>query len=184
MNCTHFVGIDVSKSKLDYALIQGKQLVFQNVSTNDLDGIKAFVKLLKKQPGFTIEQTLFCMEHTGIYNQFLLHYLHTLNANVCLESSLQIKLSLGLQRGKNDRLDAVRIAQYANKNQEDLHLWKPKRDVVEQLRHFTTLRHQLLQAKKQLTVALKEQKQFNKKIARQLTDNCKRTMTALNKDQL
>jgi len=182
MNYTHVVGIDVSKAKLDYAVHEGKQLILQHESTNDLNGIKTFIKLLKKQPGFTMEQTLFCMEHTGIYNEFLLQYLQTLNANVCMESSLQIKLSLGLQRGKNDRLDAARIAQYAYKNQEDLRLWKPKRQVVNQLRHFTTLRHQLLQVKKQLTVALKEQIRFNKRIAKQLTDTCKRTLAALNKD--
>src|SRR2546423_12946722 len=168
MNYTHMVGIDVSKEKLDYAVLHGKQLLFQHQSSNDLQGIKAFVKLLKKQPGLSIGHTLFCMEHTGTYNQFLLQFLHTLKANVCLESSLQIKLSLGLQRGKNDRLDAVRIAQYAHKNQEELRLWQPQREVLEQLRHFTTLRYQLLQARKQLNVALKEQILFNKQIAKQL----------------
>ena len=30
-----------------------------------------------------------------------------------MESALQIKKSLGIQRGKNDRTDAKRIAQYA-----------------------------------------------------------------------
>jgi transposase len=179
---THMVGIDVSKEKLDYAVLQGKQILFQHQSSNDPQGIKAFIKLLTKQLGFSIEHTLFCMEHTGIYNQFVLQNLHTLKANVCLESSLQIKLSLGLQRGKNDRLDAVRIAQYAYKNREELRLWQPKREVVEQLHHFTTLRYQLLQARKQLNAALKEQMLFNKKLAKQLTQTCKRTMAALDKD--
>jgi transposase len=182
MNYTHFVGIDVSKSKLDYALYYGKQLILQHEGTNDLDGIKTFIKLLKKQPGLGLPQTIFCMEHTGIYNRYLLEYLHTLKANICLESSLQIKLSLGLQRGKNDRLDALRIAQYACKNHEELRLWQPRREVVEQLRHYTTLRYQLLQARRKLTVALKENMQFNKAMAKQLAAACKRTMTAMDKD--
>jgi transposase len=182
MNYTHFVGIDVSKSKLDYAVYHGKQLSFQYESGNNLEGIKSFLKLLKKQPGYLMEQTLFCMEHTGIYNQYLLHSLHTFKANVCLESSLQIKLSLGLQRGKNDRIDAVRIAQYAYKSREELRLWQPKREVIEQLRHFTTLRYQLIQAKKQLTVAVKENIPLNKKLQKQLTATCKTTMAALQKD--
>lgn len=182
MNYTHFVGIDVSKNQLDYAVYHGKQLILQHQGPNDLNGIKTFIKVLSKQPGFCITQTIFCMEHTGIYNQYLLERLHALKGNICLESSLQIKLSLGLQRGKNDRVDALRIAQYAYKNREELHLWQPQREVVEQLKHFTTLRYQLLQARKQLSVALKENMQFKKRIAKQLSGTCKRTMTALDKD--
>ncbi|SFF07122.1 hypothetical protein SAMN05216167_12714 [Spirosoma endophyticum] len=36
-------------------------------------------------------------------------------------------------RGKNDKVDAQRIALYANKNREAVHLWTPKREVIQKL---------------------------------------------------
>ena len=49
----------------------------------------------------------------------------------CLvEMPVNIIRSLGLQRGKNDRVDAHRIALYAYKNRDDVKLWKPQRDVI------------------------------------------------------
>ncbi|RAJ89867.1 transposase [Larkinella arboricola] len=53
------------------------------------------------------------MEHTGIYNTHLLDYLFQANLAIWLESSLQIKQAGGMQRGKNDSIDAQRIAEYA-----------------------------------------------------------------------
>lgn len=46
------------------------------------------------------------MEHTGIYNYPLLDYLSVKQIAVWLESALHIKHSCGLQRGKNDKIDA------------------------------------------------------------------------------
>jgi hypothetical protein len=33
-------------------------------------------------------------------------------------------------RGKNDKIDAIRIAEYAYKTREELRLWTPKREVT------------------------------------------------------
>ena len=58
-------------------------------------------------------QVLFCMEHTGIYGRAIHHFLQDHQQSLWLESSLQIKRSLGIQRGKNDKIDSFRIATYA-----------------------------------------------------------------------
>lgn len=42
---------------------------------------------------------------------------------------------MGNIRGKNDKIDAIRIAEYAYKGREELHLWEPKREVIQQLAH-------------------------------------------------
>ena len=42
------------------------------------------------------------MEHTGIYNNPLLNYLHQKQANVWLEQATQIKASMGVSREKKD----------------------------------------------------------------------------------
>jgi hypothetical protein len=36
-------------------------------------------------------------------------------------------------RGKNDKIDAQRIATYAYKNRDEVRLWVPKRDVIQKL---------------------------------------------------
>jgi transposase len=182
MDYTHFVGIDVSKNTLDFAVLAGKELVFHMQASNDLTGIRDFMKRLKSLPEFHLDATVFCMEHTGIYNQHLLHFLFGKKAKVCLEASVHIKLSSGLQRGKNDKIDALRIAQYACKNREELKLWQPKREVVEQLKHHTALRNRLLHAKTQLTVALKETASFDKQAAVQMNRLCKASVQTLKQD--
>ena len=127
MEFTYFIGCDVSKNELDFAVMQGKQFLFHKEIANNPKAIQAFVSELKKLSNFDLATAVFCMEHTGIYNTHLLVYLHKKKANSCLEPATQIKNSLGNIRGKNDKVDAIRIAEYAYKNREELRLWQPKR---------------------------------------------------------
>jgi len=183
MNYTHFVGIDVSKNTLDFTVLQGTNICFQTREENGMQGIRKFMKQLKAQPDFSLEQTVFCMEHTGIYNQHLLEFLSHLKAPVCLESSLHIKQSSGLQRGKNDTVDALRIAQYAYKNREELRLWQPPREVIQKLKHLVVLRSRLINVKKQLTTPLKESSTFiDKSLTRQIVALCKNSIASVEKD--
>lgn len=182
MNYHFFIGIDVSKSTLDFTLLADKEKRFQIQTSNDLAGIRQFWKHLKEQSGFTLNQAVFCMEHTGIYNQHLLNFLYSKKAAVCLESAVHIKRSAGLQRGKNDQVDAFRIAQYAYKNRETLRLWQPKRQVITQLKELCALRSRLLNAKKQLAVPVKETALFDQRLARQTEELFKATMDALTGD--
>ena len=179
----HFIGIDVSKNTLDFAVLKGNEILLQTREENGVQGIRRFIKQLKALSGFYLEQSVFCMEHTGIYNQYLLEFLCHLKAPVCLESSLQIQQSSGLQRGKNDKVDALRIAQYAYKNKEELRLWQPQREVVRKLKHLVALRSRLINVKNQLTVPLKELSAFSDKSqSKQTTSLCRSSIAALEKD--
>jgi transposase len=62
------------------------------------------------------------MEHTGLYTRQLVHYLLGRQVNVWLESSLHIKRSMGLVRGKSDAIDAQRIARFAHAHQNQSNL--------------------------------------------------------------
>jgi transposase len=182
MNYHFFIGIDVSKSTLDFTLLAGKEKLLQIQTSNDLNGVRLFWKQLKQQTDFTLDKAVFCMEHTGIYNQHLLSFLYGKKASVCLESAVHIKRSAGLQRGKNDQVDALRIAQYAHKNRETLRLWEPKRQVITQLKELAALRSRLLNAKKQLAVPVKEMALFGKQLAKQTAKLCKDTTDAIADD--
>ncbi len=116
MELNYFIGCDVSKNELDFSIQRGKQFVSHHEIKNEPQAIKTFVNELAKLPEFNLSKAIFCMEHTGIYNNHLLVYLHKKKANICLEAATQIKNSLGNVRGKNDKVDAMRIAEYAYKN--------------------------------------------------------------------
>ena len=49
----------------------------------------------------------------GIYNNHILSLLQTKKARIWVEHPIHIKESLGMIRGKNDKVDAQRIALYA-----------------------------------------------------------------------
>src|SRR4051812_40669529 len=68
MEIKHFVGVDVSKSTLDIAVVVDarKQLHYQ--IKNTAKDIKAFLPKLLHEIKATIADTVFCMEYTGIYN--------------------------------------------------------------------------------------------------------------------
>jgi transposase len=184
MNYTHYIGIDVSKNTLDFAVLQGKEIMFQLQVTNDVTGIKDFMKQLKAAVTlkFKLNEAVFCMEHTGIYNQHLLHFLFNKKANICLEASVHIKMASGLQRGKSDKIDALRIAQYAYKNREELKLWQPKRQAVQQLKYYAALRNRLINAKKLLSIALQETEPFDKQAASKMKALSKSSVNALGND--
>jgi transposase len=183
MEFEFFIGIDVSKNELDFSVQQGRQLLFHREILNDPQYISGFLKELSRLPGFALGKAVFCMEHTGIYSNHLLACLYKKKALVCLEAASQIRNSLGNIRGKNDKIDSIRIAEYAYKNREELRLWKPKRDAVQQLSLLSATRSRLIKAKKMLKTPLKEHTAFiEKKIAKQDAVLCDKTLKGIEAD--
>jgi len=183
MEFTYFIGTDVSKNELDFAVMNGKTLLFHKEIANTEEAISHFIKALIKLPQFDLGKAIFCMEHTGIYNNHLLVYLHKKKANIWLESALQIKRSSGNLRGKNDKVDAIRIADYAYTQRDKVRLWTPKREVIQQLANLAATRARLIEAKKILKTPLQEQDNFsNKKVVKQSTSVCNHTLKAIDAD--
>jgi transposase len=182
MEFEFFIGIDVSKNELDLSVQQGKCFLFHKEIGNEPDLIKALIKEISKLDGFCFGNAVFCMEHTGIYSGHLLSCLYQQQANICLESATQIKKSLGNLRGKNDKVDSMRIAAYAYKNRDELRLWTPRRDVVQQLAHLSSTRSRLIKAKKMLKTPLQEYGSFvKKKAAKQNSNVCCQALKGIEK---
>src|SRR5690606_558776 len=128
MEIKHYVGVDVSKNTLDFAVVQEGNVIGQYQCENSKKSIGQLVKQLRNLPGFAMTTSLFCMEYTGIYNNVLLDYLLSCKSLIWLESAVQIKQSQGITRGKSDVIDAVRIAEYAFVFKAKMRLWTPVRD--------------------------------------------------------
>ena len=189
MDIRYFVGIDIAKATLDWAVYDGKKMVLQTSTPNNIVGIKTALRWLKTLPDCNPLQAVFCMEYTGIYNAHLLDFLHKLHFPIWLESSLQIKKAGGLQRGKTDSIDAqpVRrcgIAEYAYRFHNQLRLWEPPRLIVQQLAMLSGTRQRLIQVYHQLADPLAEQQGFvNPILQKQLQQGCKASLAAIEKDR-
>ncbi len=184
MNFKNFIGIDISKGTFDLALIKDNNLLvlasddFPNTSS----GIVKLEEFLKNQ-GLKMEETLFCMEHTGIYCRLLSHYLTECKYYVWLEMPVKIIRSLGIQRGKNDKIDAKRIAEYACLKKDKAVLWEPPREVVLQINDLLTLRDRLVESRKSLKQPIKELMDTGFKDAAKLIESrCKITLNAIDKE--
>ncbi|WP_374580887.1 IS110 family transposase [Pseudoduganella sp.] len=106
------VGIDVSKHKLDVALLVDGKIRSKAVS-NSTAGYHELKAWLTKQK-ITLDDCLLCMESTGVYSEPVATGLHALGLTVSIVNPARIK-GFGqseLVRNKNDGIDAALIARY------------------------------------------------------------------------
>ena len=176
------VGIDVSKESIDVCMIE---MITQRNNwitlTNTSEGYSKLKRWMKQHGNDDHEHTLFCMEHMGIYTRNLVKYLMSRGGKVWLESSLHIKRSIGLARGKSDKIDAERIARFAMIHQREAKLIKLTHPTLERLQNLKQLRSRLLKSKMSQEFALKEMEHFDKKSASELRRLSKTALEGLNK---
>jgi transposase len=136
-----FIGIDVSKATLDIC-IHG--FMYSFIVEN---GPKGFVSLLEtacKVTNCNTEDFFFCFENTGKYSRMLSVFLHTHALRFAMEPALKIKKSLGMTRGKNDKVDAQRIALYAYEKRESLLPTVLPGAKIDQIKSLLSLREKLI----------------------------------------
>ena len=141
MKFEEVIGIDVSKLTLD-AFIHSHQIFTQVPNTK-----KGYSKLLTwatKSTGCSMDNVLFCFEHTGMYSYALACHMTEKQMNYIMVPGLEIKRSLGIQRGKNDRVDAMRIAQYAYRRREEVTTYQLPEKAINKIRQLLSLREKLV----------------------------------------
>ena len=110
MQITHFVGVDVSKNTLDISIVIDGQIKSHCQVPNTKRSIHSTISATMNKLQATMETTIFCLEHTGMYTMILLRWLNESRAKVWLESPARISAGAGIVRGKNDKVDSGRIA--------------------------------------------------------------------------
>lgn len=136
-----FVGIDVSKKTLDVSLYHCKD---HKVFANSPSGFKALLNWVIKLSQASEEELVLCLEHTGIYSLALCCFLQEHSITYHLVAGLEIKRSLGIRRGKNDKIDAEGIAKYAYLYREELSPTKLPAKSILKLRALLTYRSKLV----------------------------------------
>jgi transposase len=129
-----------------------------------------------------LKECLFCAEFTGIYSNYVQQVLAKYSLNLWMENPMQIKRTQGMVRGKSDKVDSLRIAQYARKHCDNVKLWMPDRTQVQMLKKLTSLRNRLLNTKKRLQQTFKEQEFLTRKEIEMLKDSCSESLNAIKND--
>lgn len=184
MKFTHILGIDISKDTIDLGLSQNKanSSITNNKFSNNLKGYKGLLAWLEEQH-VALDQVLICLETTGIYHRCLVAFLQSYQAFVWVEKAVAIKWGSGLQRGKNDQIDAQRICLYAFRNQDKAQAYAAKDQALQKLGDLLANRERLIEAKKLLSLPIKELKQIGlKEESKYVEKSCKRTLESIEKD--
>lgn len=161
-NAKFFLGIDVSKPFFDVALLivinHLKQEILTAQFDNTINGMKAFGKWLKKYQVPYNEDTLLVIENTGIYHRLIWSFCSNKNLPIYIGNAAHIKWSFGIARGKNDKIDSIRLCQYACKESDSLKATSALNPALMQLKDLMSARTRLLNQINSNKVYLKELK--------------------------
>lgn len=136
-------GIDLSKSNFDVNFIKNSKKECHVVVKNTFNGIVKFLETVPKHG-------VLVAEHTGVYGDLLVYLAAQLDIRISLSSGYSIKHSLGLQKGKTDKLDARRIREYGERFYDRLQDAKPTSEALCELHELYSLRKQLVKERKML----------------------------------
>lgn len=140
---TNFVGLDVSKDKLDYYDFVSGHSQYKN-------GKDGFKQICKGLP----DNCCVVMEATGSYHHLIASYLYESGVPVSIVNPLSVKrfIQMKLRKIKTDKSDAKLIAEYGREQQPKL--WEPapdyimmcrmiQRTISQYVKHQTALKNKL-----------------------------------------
>lgn len=178
----HIVGVDISKMSIDVAMICSTSMKCHSaLFGNDSEGFQKMKKWIKQHGNDCGEQILFCMEHTGIYTRNIVKYLLKRGCKVWLESSLHIKRSMGLIRGKSDKIDAERIANFAFDHQRDAKLVKLSHPTLNRLKDLMKTRMRLQKSLHSQQIAVDELTKVDPRAGREIERISRSAISGLKK---
>ena len=117
MKIKEVISIDISKLTNE-ANIHTCQLDLN--FENNKKGFKKLITWVQKNTKYKSEEIMYSFEHTGMYSFQLALFLTEKQYQFIIIPGLEIKRSLGIQRGKNDKVDAKRIALYAYRRKDEI----------------------------------------------------------------
>lgn len=158
MNFIEVIGVDVSKKTIDVCLHRSEEYSrFDNTNK----GMHQFSKWIKSRIE-VIDQVLFVFEHTGMYSHLLTSFLDHHKYFYFMAPALDIKRSMGIVRGKDDKVDAKRIALYGYRLKDEIQPTKKRNNYIVKLKALMSLKTKLIKQRASHKTTLKEQKSIYK----------------------
>jgi len=148
----HIIGADLSKRTIDlFCHLFNKHIRIDN----SLLGYKELLKWIL-QYQINASELMIVMEHTGLYSFCFENFLQQHQISFTKVNALTIKRSIGLVRGKSDKIDARRIAEYGYEKRSKLIAEIPTISELQRLRLLHSTRERLVKQKASLLNVLKE----------------------------
>lgn len=148
----HIIGADLSKRTIDlYCHLLNKHIRIDN----SLSGYRELLKWIL-QHQINASELMIVMEHTGLYSFCFENFLQQHQISFTKVNALAIKRSIGLVRGKSDKIDARRIAEYGYEKRSKLIAEVPISSELHRLRLLHSTRERLVRQKASLLNVLKE----------------------------
>jgi transposase len=152
----YYLGIDISSE--DFTVSVGiepwKILLDAQVFENSFDGFGALLTWMGEHQ-LKADQTILCMEATGVYGEGLAYFLNTHDYRLAIEPPLKVKKAFMPHGHKNDRVDSRQIAEYSYRFYDELRLWRPREEILEQIKVLLSTREQFTSQKTAHRNALK-----------------------------
>jgi transposase len=136
-------GIDLSQEKFDVNFLNSNSKPKSFIVKNNLKGITVFLENLP-------QGAVLCAEHTGVYGELLMFISCCMNIPLSLSTGYEIRHSLGLLKGKSDKVDAQRIREYGERFFDKLKYVKYIEADLKELKELYTMRAQLVKERKML----------------------------------
>ena len=169
MNSKYFIGADISKSKIDFAVITSdSEVLLEQIVPNTEAKLRSFFKHLLKQLETDADSLLVCCENTGIYGRHLEKMSMSMNLFLWCENAYKIKKASSDIRGKSDKKDALRIARYAYRYQDLAQGYAPKSPIIQKIENQTKIRETLIVQLSGLQNQLREAKTHDKELFKDL----------------
>lgn len=157
---TNAIGIDVSKKTLD---VHDYKLNKHKVFKNQTAGYEQILAWVNKNHNNELESMLFCFEDTGIYSLSLSLFMQENRLAYLVIPSLEMKRSMGMARGKNDKIDAFKIAEYGYLRRENITPTRMAPEMLLKLKDLLTTRERMVKHRGAYLNHLKELTTFYKR---------------------
>lgn len=168
------LGIDVSKLSFDVSLIAvlkgQKQPIVISKFDNDKVGLDSFKVWLDDHQVTFDANSLLVIENTGIYHRLIWDFCTTNLLPIFIGNAADLKWSFGIARGKNDKVDSMRLCDYAYKNYEDIKPTTGLNKVLITLKDLLSNRSKLIKLKNAIKQTLNELKGSNDKTTQSLME--------------
>lgn len=163
MKQKYVIGVDISKKKVDIAIMNMSYEVVQEkiVENTEAKLLKFFGQLMQKLETTAVE-FLVCCEQTGIYTKPIQKACAGAQLPLWVETAFKIKKASSDFRGKSDKKDAIRIAEYAWRYSDKKRLYTEPASENNDLQTLLNARETILLQITQLQQQLSESKAFDK----------------------
>ena len=133
-----YLGIDIAQTSFAATLLTSlEQKAFLGDFANTPDGFSLLLETLPSDRSSCVV----VMEATGVYAESLCHYFDDLGFPVCVEPPHKVKKAF-YERRKTDPVDSRQLAEYGFRFPDQLHFWKPRQEIIDNLRVLVTIRGQ------------------------------------------